>query len=581
MVTRLRSERWFGTADLSGFIHRASMRAAGFPITGDDGRPVVGICNPWSEFVNCNMHFRALAHAVKRGVLVAGGLPLEFPTISLGENLMKPTTMLHRNLMAMDVEESIRAYPMDAVVLIGGCDKTVPAELMGVASVGVPAIMLTGGPAQPTVYRGERLGSGTDLWAYADRHRVGRMSDQDWAALECAAGSSVGHCTEMGTASTMASIVEALGMSLPGSAAIPAGDARRIAAAEATGRRAVEIARAGLRPSDVLTTGAFECAIAVLVAIGGSTNAVLHLLALAGRVGVPLELEHFDHIARRVPRLVNVRPAGEHLYEDLFHAGGIGAVLRELLPLLDGSLTTVTGRSLAEGLEGLPAADRTVIATLDEPFAGKAGLAVLRGSLVPDGAVIKRSAASERLLRHRGRALVFEGVEDLGRRIDDPGLPVDADSVLVLRNAGPRGGPGMPEWGMLPIPAKLVRQGVDDMVRISDARMSGTGFGTVVLHAAPEAAAGGPLGIVRDGDMIALDVEARRLDLEVDSVELEDRRAAWRPPEPAYRRGYGALYLGHVEQANRGCDFDFLRAREGEPSQSEPLGILEGWHGGW
>lgn len=576
----LRSDRWFARRDLSGFIHRTAMRAAGMRSIDDD-RPIVGICNPWSEFVNCNMHFRALSHAVKRGVRAAGGQPLEFPTIALGENLMKPTTMLHRNLMAMDVEESIRAYPMDAVVLIGGCDKTVPAELMGAASVDVPTIMITGGPAEPTVYRGERLGSGTDLWKYADSYRAGRMAGEDWAALEAAAGSTMGHCTEMGTASTMAAVVEALGLSLPGSAAIPANDPRRISAADATGRRAVQIAREGPRPSQVLTAAAFDNAIAALVAVGGSTNAVIHLLALAGRVGVPLTLERFADVAERVPLLVNVRPAGEHLFEDVDNAGGTGAVLAELLPLLDGSASTIAGGTLASTLEGANSLDRDVIASLTRPIGPPGGLAVLRGSLAPAGALLKRSAASDRLLTHRGRAVVFDGMEDLGRRIDDPNLPVEPDSVLVLRNAGPVGGPGMPEWGMLPIPAKLARAGVDDMVRVSDARMSGTGFGTVVLHAAPESAVGGPLALIRDGDQVTLDVPGRRIDLDVEPAELERRRAHWRPPPPPYSRGYGALYLNHVGQADTGCDFDFLRARTDEPPQSEPLGMLVGWQGGW
>jgi dihydroxy-acid dehydratase len=577
----LRSARWFDGHDLGGFIHRVSLRAAGFAQAVDERRPIVAVCNSWSELVNCNMHFRALAEAVKRGVLAAGGLPLELPTISLGENLMKPTAMLYRNLMAMDVEESIRSNPVDAVVLLGGCDKTVPAQLMGAASADVPAIALTGGPAQPAVYRGERLGSGTDLWRYAESYRAGRMTDEEWRGLEAAAGPSVGHCTEMGTASTMASVVEALGMSLPGAAAIPALDARRVAMAEATGRRAVELAREDLRPSAILTAEAFDNAIAALVAVGGSTNAVIHLLAIAGRTGVGLSLDRFDAIARTVPLLADVRPSGRFLFEDLFRAGGVRAVLAELLPLLHEDALTVNGATVGENVAGHEALDREVIAPLRAPLGPPGGLAVLRGSLAPDGAVIKRSAASERLVRHRGPAVVFDGIEDLGRRIDDPDLPVDPDSVLILRGAGPRGGPGMPEWGMLPIPTKLLERGVEDMVRISDARMSGTGFGTVVLHAAPEAAVGGPLALVRDGDLVALDVEAGRLDVEVDDRELARRRAAWQPPEPHYRRGYGALYLERVLQADQGCDLDILRARDGARDEREPLGLLGGWHGGW
>jgi dihydroxy-acid dehydratase len=580
-VNGLRSERWFGGDDLSGFIHRASIHAEGISRAALRGRPVVGICNSWSELVNCNLHFRGLAEAVKRGVLLAGGLPLEFPTISLGENLMKPTAMLFRNLMSMDVEECIRAYPLDAVVLLGGCDKTVPAQLMGAASADVPAIMLTGGPSEPAWFRGRRLGAGTDLWHYADELRAGRMSRDEFAELEAAATPSFGHCNEMGTASTMAALVEALGLSLPGSASIPAVDAARMRAAEATGARAVELVREDLRPSRILTVEAFENAITTLMAIGGATNAVVHLLALAGRVGVPLALERFDELSRRTPLLANVRPGGEHLVEELHRAGGIRAVLHELLPILHGEARTVAGGTLAQAVEGAAVLDREVIAPLDAPLASEGGIAVVRGSLAPDGALVKRSAASATLLRHRGPALVFEDVYDLAARIDDPSLDVTPETVLVLRNAGPKGGPGMPEWGQLPIPRKLLEQGVTDMVRVSDARMSGTAYGTVVLHVAPESAAGGPLRAVEDGDPIALDVEAKRLDLEIPAAELERRLERLGPPSPAYRRGYGALYVEHVLQANEGCDFDFLRARPGEEPEREPLGLLSGWVGGW
>jgi len=578
---RLRSAQWFGHRDLAGFIHRASIHAEGISGAALDGRPVIGICNSWSELVNCNLHFRGLAESVKRGVLLAGGLPLEFPTLSLGENLMKPTAMLFRNLMAMDVEESIRAYPLDAVVLLGGCDKTVPAQLMGAASANVPAIMVTGGPAQPGVFRGRELGVGTDLWHYVDELRAGRMTDAEFAELEAAATPSFGHCNEMGTASTMASLVEALGMALPGTACIPAVDAARHRAAEATGTRAVSLAREELRPAAILTPAAFDNAITLLMALGGGTNAVLHLLALAGRVGVPLTLGRFDELSRRTPRLVNLRPSGEHLVEALHHAGGIPAVLRELGSLVDGEAPTVTGRPLGEEIAGAAVLDRAVIAALDMPLAAEGGIAVLRGTLAPDGAIIKRSAATASLLRHRGPAVVFEDVYDVQARIDDPALDVTADSVLVLRNSGPKGGPGMPEWGQIPIPAKLLRAGVTDLVRVSDARMSGTAFGTVVLHVAPESAAGGPLAAVRDGDPIVLDVESRRLDLDLPDDEIGRRLAAVEPRRPAYRRGYGALFLDHVLQANLGCDFGFLRARDGEPPESEPLGLLHGWVGGW
>jgi dihydroxy-acid dehydratase len=579
--TPLRSARWFGGDDLAGFIHRSTLHAEGISRAALVGRPVVGICNSWSELVSCNLHFRGLAESVKRGVLLAGGLPLEFPTISLGENLMKPTTMLFRNLMAMDVEESIRAYPLDAVVLLGGCDKTVPAQLMGAASADVPAIMVTGGPAAPAVFRGRRLGAGTDLWHYADELRAGRMTREEFDELEAAATPGVGHCNEMGTASSMTAVVEALGMCLPGTATIPAADAARQRAAEATGRRAVELALEALRPSAILTSDAFDNAITLLMAVGGGTNVVLHLLALAGRVGVPLTLERFDELSRRTPVIANVRPSGEHLVEELHHAGGVPALLRELLPLLHGSAVTVTGAPLADGLGGMEVRDRDVIAPLSAPLAPQGGIAVLRGTLAPGGALVKRSAASPSLLRHCGPALVFEDVYDVQARIDDPALPVTPESVLVLRNSGPRGGPGMPEWGAIPVPQKLLRQGVRDVVRISDARMSGTAFGTVVLHVAPESFAGGPLRAVRDGDPVELDVEERRLDLGVPAEEVRRRLDALGPPAPRYERGYGALYAERVLQADEGCDFDFLRARPGAPAAREPYGLLSGWVGGW
>ena len=577
----MRSARWFAANDLAGFIHRASLHAEGFSRAALSGRPVIGICNSWSELVHCNLHFRGLAEAAKRGVLQAGGLPLEFPTISLGENLMKPSTMLFRNLMAMDVEECIRAYPLDAVILLGGCDKTVPAQLMGAISAGVPAIMVTGGPSQAAYFRGRELGAGTDLWHYADELRAGRMSHDEFAELEAAATPSFGHCNELGTASTMTALVEAIGMCLPGTSTIPAVGAARIRAAELTGTRAVGIAREELRPAQVITAGSLDNAITLLMALGGGTNAVIHLLALAGRLGVPLTLERFDELSRRTPVIGNLRPAGEHLFEHLHRAGGVQAVLKELAPLLEGDALTITGETLAHGFAGAEALDRSVISTLADPITPQGGLAILRGSLAPDGAVIKHSAGSPELLRHRGPALVFEDVYDVAARIDDPGLDVSAETVLVLRNSGPRGGPGMPEWGQVPIPKKLLAQGVRDMVRVSDARMSGTAFGTVVLHVAPEAAAGGPLRAVRDGDPIILDVEARRIDLDVPSDELARRLATLGEPKRAYRRGYGALYLDHVLQANEGCDFDFLRALPDEAAESEPLGLLSGWVGGW
>ncbi|HEY2600915.1 MAG TPA: dihydroxy-acid dehydratase [Thermoleophilaceae bacterium] len=578
----LRSARWFAQQTVIGLLHRASVKAEGFSQAVVDGRPVVGICNSWSELVNCNVHLRGLAAAVKRGVFEAGGLPLEFPTISLSENLMKPTTMLYRNLMSMDVEESIRAHPLDAVVLLASCDKTVPAQLMGAASAGVPAIMLTGGPAQAAHFRGRELGVGTDLWEYTAEFRAGRMTREEYAELESALIPSFGHCNELGTASTLATLVEALGMSLPGTAAIPAVDARRAAAAELTGRRAVELAGSGLTPERVLDAAAFDNAITALMAIGGSTNAVIHLLALARRVGVPLELDRFDEISRRTPVVANLRPSGEHLYEDLFRVGGVPALLRELRPLLDENATLISGETLGELLDRVSdEPDGEVLSALSSPRHEQGGIAVLRGNLAPRGALIKQSAASPELMCHTGSALVFEDIDDLAARIDAPDLPVDADSVLVLRNAGPRGAPGFPEWGMLPIPKRLLEAGVRDMVRLSDARMSGTAFGTVVLHMTPEAAAGGPLAAVEDGDEITLDVEGRTIDVALTADEIDRRLAAREPRPPAYTRGYGALFLEHVTQADEGCDLDFLQRRPGEPIESEPKGLLSGWIGGW
>jgi dihydroxy-acid dehydratase len=576
----LRSAKWFAGKDVPGFVHRSAMRASGFSRMAFEGRPIVGICNSWSEVVNCNMHFRGLADSVRRGVLAAGGFPLEFPTMSLGEQLMKPTTMLFRNLMAMDVEESIRAYPFDAVVLLGGCDKTVPAQLMGAASADVPAIALTGGPAAPAVFDGKQLGVGTDLWEYIDSVRAGRMSMADYERLEAAAGPSRGHCPEMGTASTMATLVEGLGMTLPGSAAIPAMDSRRLQVAEECGARAVGLAVERLRPSQVMTPEAFDNAITLMLAVGGSTNAIVHLLAIAGRVGVPLSLDRFHELSARTPLVVNVRPAGEHLVEQVFHAGGIPAVMKAVEPLLHTEALTVTGKTVADNLPATAATDVSVIAPLDSAFQPTRGLAVVRGNLAPDGAVVKCSAASPELLVHRGPAVVFENMKDLVQRFDDPDLDVTRDSVLVLRSAGPRGAPGMPEWGQLPIPSKLLKQGVTDMVRISDARMSGTAYGTCVLHVSPESAVGGPLALVRDGDVIALDAHAGTLDMEVPEGELAARRADLVPAPSRHVRGYTAMYVDRVLQANQGCDFDFLVGRSQRP-EDEPDAIFEGWIGGW
>jgi dihydroxy-acid dehydratase len=503
-----------------------------------------------------------VAEAVKRGVWSAGGFPLEFPTISLGEVLMRPTTMLFRNLMAMDVEECVRAYPLDAVVLLSGCDKTTPAMLMGAASADLPAVMVTGGPMLSGKWRAEELGSGTDLWRLWAERRAGRMTDEELCEAESCMSRSSGHCMVMGTASTMASMAEALGMTLPGNAAIPAPDSRRLAHAELAGRRAVEMAQAGgPKPSEILTARAFDNAIRALMALGGSTNAVIHLLALAGRVGVPLTLKRFDELSRTTPFLVNLRPSGKHLMEDFYYAGGLPVVLKELLSLLHADVLTVNGKSLADNVRDARCWNDDVIRPLGVPLAAEGGLAILTGNLCPDGAVIKVSAASPHLMTHRGRAVVFEDHADLHARIDDPSVPIDENSVLVLKQVGPKGAPGMPEWGAAPVPARLLQKGVKDMVRISDARMSGTSYGTVVLHVAPESAVGGPLALVRDGDEIELNVPARTLTLRVDEAELAKRRAAWTPRPPHYARGYGRLFLDHVLQANEGVDFDYLRGK--------------------
>jgi L-arabonate dehydrase len=564
----LRSRNWFGRQDLDGFAHRSWLKTEGYSDLVFDGRPVIGIGNSWSELTNCNAHLRQVAEAVKRGVWSAGGFPLEFPTISLGEVLMKPTTMLFRNLMAMDVEECIRAYPLDAVVLLSGCDKTTPAMLMGAASADVPTIMVTGGPMLRGVWRQEELGSGTDLWRLWAEKRAGRLSDEELCEAESCMSRSAGHCMVMGTASTMASMVEALGMTLPGNAAIPAPDSRRLALAEMSGRRAVEMALAGgPKPSQILTAPAFDNAIRADMAIGGSTNAIIHLVAIAGRAGVPLPLTRFDELSRTTPFLVNVRPSGKYLMEDFFYAGGLPAVLRQLLPLLHGDAPTINGRSIADNVRDTACYNEDVIRPLAMPIAKEGGTVILRGNLCPDGAVLKQSAASPHLLTHRGRAVVFEDHAELHRRIDDPSLPIDETSVLVLKHVGPKGAPGMPEWGAAPIPTRLLRQGVKDMVRISDARMSGTSYGTVVLHVTPESAVGGPLALVQNGDEIELNVANRSLTLRVTDEELARRRAAWRPRAPHFTRGYGRMFLDHVLQANEGCDFDFLRG--GTPVRAE------------
>lgn len=572
MGKTLRSSRWFDRDDEIGFNHRAALRSEGFCPRAFEGRPVVGICNSWSEFNNCNIHLRAVAEAVKRGVWAAGGFPLEFMTISLGEELMMPTAMLYRNLMAMDVEEMIRSNPMDGVVLLCGCDKTTPAQLMGIASMDVPAIMVPGGPMLSGMWRNQTVGSGTDVWKYWDERRAGRMSEAQWQELEGSISRSAGHCMTMGTASTMTCLSEALGMTLSGCASIPAVDSRRYAVAEASGSQIMEMIKQELRPSRIMTPEAFENAVRVNAAIGGSTNAVIHLVAIARRLGIELPLKKFDELSRNTPLLANIQPSGKYLMEDFYYGGGMPAVMKELLPLLHADQLTVTGRTVAENVKSAECYNREVIRPLDNPVHPNGSLAVLYGNLAPSGAVIKTSAASSKLLNHTGRAFVFENYEEMLQRVDDPCLSVDEDSLLVLKNAGPVGGPGMPEWGQIPIPAKLLKRGVKDMVRISDSRMSGTSYGTVVLHIAPESAVGGPLAVVQNGDLIKLDVDQRRLDLVVPDEELRRRMGAWHPAPRKYRRGYYTMFLEHVLQADKGCDFDFLVGALGDEPYEPVIG---------
>ncbi len=560
---KLRSSAWFGKPDRDGFMHRSWMKNQGIPHDLFDGRPVIGICNTFSELTPCNAHFRKLSDHVKRGVYEAGGMPLEFPVMSLGETNLRPTAMLFRNLASMDVEESIRANPLDGVVLLTGCDKTTPALVMGAASCDVPAIVVSGGPMLNGHYRDQTVGSGTSVWQLSEDVRGGKMSLAAFMEAEAGMSRSAGHCMTMGTASTMASMVEALGIAFPTNAAIPAVDSRRYVLAHLAGRRVVEMVRDDIRMSKILTRKAFENAIRVNGAIGGSTNAVIHLLAIAGRIGVDLSLDDWDKLGQQVPCLVNLMPSGKYLMEDFYYAGGLPAVMRELGDLIHGDAMTVSGKTVAENIKEAECFNRDVIMSRGEPFKPMGGIVVLRGNLAPDGAVLKPSAATPELLRHKGRAVVFENIDHYKQRVDDPALDVDETCVLVLKNCGPKGYPGMAEVGNMPLPQKVLKKGVRDMVRISDARMSGTAYGTVVLHTAPEAATGGPLALVRDGDMIELDVDKRRLHLGVTDDELAVRRKAWKAPEPSMATGYQRLYVDHVLQADRGCDMDFLVGKRG------------------
>jgi dihydroxy-acid dehydratase len=568
----LRSHRWFGVADLRSFGHRSRTKQMGYSAgdwTDDAGnsRPVIGILNTWSDLNPCHQHFRIRAEEVKRGVLLSGGFPLEIPALALPENFMKPTTMLYRNLLAMEVEEIARSQPFDGLVLMGGCDKTTPAMIMGALSVDLPCIFMPAGPMLRGYWNGHTLGSGSDTWKFWDELRAGNTTQTDWLGVEDGIARSWGTCMTMGTASTMTSAAEALGLALPGSSSIPAPDSHHARMAEACGRRIVQMVWDDMRPSTFLTPGSFDNAVRVAMALGGSTNAIVHLIAMARRAGVDLDLDRFDALSRSTPLLANIRPSGKYLMEDFYYAGGLRALMARLGDLLDTSARSVSGQTTGEAVAGAKVLNDDVILPLDTPLKPEGGVAVLRGNLAPDGAVVKHSAADPRLLQHTGPAVVFRDYNDMAKRIDDPDLPVTAESVLVLQNAGPIGGPGMPEWGMLPLPRKLLRQGVRDMLRISDARMSGTSYGTCVLHVSPESAVGGPLALVRDGDPITLDMAGRRLTLEVSEAELARRRADWTPPPAHYVRGFGLLHAREVRQANEGCDYAVL---EGAMRTPEP-----------
>jgi dihydroxy-acid dehydratase len=563
----LRSHRWLGATDLRSFGHRSRALQMGFAREDYEGKPVIAILNTWNDVSHCHSHFRERVADIKRGVWQAGGFPVEIPAISLAEVFQKPTTMMYRNLLAMETEELLRSYPVDGCVLMGGCDKTPPGLMMGAISMNLPAIFMPAGPMLRGNWQGKTLGSGSDVWKYWDELRAGNITQSDWREIEEGIARSPGTCMTMGTASTMTSIVETLGFSLPNSSTIPAPDSNHARMASYTGRRIVDMVWEDLKPRDILSPESFDNAIKVLIALGGSTNGLIHVIALAGRAGIQIPLERFEEIGRETPYLVNMRPSGEYLMEDFYYAGGLAALLEGMRPLLNIDVPTCTGKTLGENIAGFKIHNGDVIRTPDKPMQAEGGLIVLRGNLAPDGAVIKSTAADPKLLQHAGRAMVFDDYNDMAARLEDPDLDVDADSVLILRNSGPQGGPGMPEWGMLPIPTKLLKQGVRDMVRISDARMSGTSYGTCVLHVAPESWIGGPLALVQTGDIVRLDVPARTLSLEVSDDELARRRTAWKPNPRKFERGYGKLFSEHIRQANEGCDFDFL---EGTQPTAEP-----------
>lgn len=564
---QLRSHRWFGVNDMRSFGHRSRTKQMGYALEDFQGKPVIAIINTWSDLATCHSHFRTRADEVKRGVWQAGGFPVELPAMSVTETYMKPSPMMYRNFLAMETEELLRSQPIDGVVLMGGCDKTTPGLLMGAISMNLPAIYLPAGPMLRGNWNGKILGSGSDVWKYWAEKKAGNISDCEWSEMEDGIARSPGHCMTMGTASTMTAIAETLGLTLSGASSIPAVDANHSRMATQCGRRIVEMVWEDRKPCDILTEASFENAITADMAIGGSTNAIIHLIALAGRAGLKLELKKFDEISQRTPMIANLRPSGEYLMEDFYYAGGLRALFTEIRELLNLDCQTVSGETLGSNISGARVTNDKVIRSLTNPVSSSGGTAILYGNLAPDGAVIKPTAAESHLLKHRGPAVVFSDYNDLAARIDKDDLEVDENSVLVLQNAGPLGGPGMPEWGMLPIPKKLLQKGVRDMVRISDARMSGTAYGACVLHVSPESFIGGPLALVRSGDQIELDVASRKLELLVDDSELNARRAAWRPQAPHYQRGFGALYAAHVTQANRGCDFDVL---ESGPPTPEP-----------
>jgi L-arabonate dehydrase len=558
----LRSRNWFGRKGKDGFIYRAWMKNQGIPADMFEGKPVIGICNTWSELTPCNAHFRDLAEAVKKGVLEAGGFPVEFPVMSLGETLIKPTAMLYRNLVSMDVEESIRANPIDGVVLLCGCDKTTPSLVMGACSVNIPTLVISGGPMLKGHWKGKDIGT-SDVWRFDVANKLGQITADEFVEAEACMARTQGHCAVMGTASTMAVMVEALGLSLPNNASIPAADARRKVLSQLSGRRIVEMVKEDLSLSKILTRKAFENAIKVNAAIGGSTNFVIHLLAIAGRIGVELNIDDFDKYSKNIPLLANIQPSGDNYMEDLYYSGGLPALIKEMAAIIHQDAVTVNGRTMGENCAAAEVYNRNVISTMQDPFKPESGIVVVKGNLAPDGAVIKPSAATPALLKHSGKAVVFENIEDYHTRIDDPKLDIDANTIMVLKNVGPKGYPGMAEVGNMALPKKLLEQGITDMVRISDGRMSGTGFGTVILHVSPEAALGGPLALVQNGDIISLDAHARTLHLEVSEEELLKRKAAWKQTEKIQSRGYVHLYQTHVEQAHLGADMDFLKGGSG------------------